>query len=290
MHGVGPPLVTPFDEDGSLNESKVPDLVTWVESQGVDFLVACGSTGEAELMTVDERIEMIEHVVDAASVPVIAGTGHPGYRETRAATRAAAAAGAHAALVVTPFYYRHGDEALEAYYRRLADTSPMPIYLYVVPKFTGVTLAVETIADLAEHDNIHGIKDSTGALDDFIRLERATRGVDFDLLIGHGGLLTQALEVGGTGGILALANVAPRAVADIVEAAADDPLRARERNAEVIELNRAVTSTYGIPGLKWAMRRRGAPAGYPRFPHPPLADAAKTRLETLVSALEAEAR
>ena len=286
MNGVAAPVVTPFTQDGDVDEPALADLVGWLEDRGVDFLVPCGSTSEAELLTAAERTRVIDTVADAASVPILAGTGSPGLRETREATTAAADAGADAALVVTPFYYPHDRSALADYYRDVADAAPIPVYLYSVPTFTDVRLYPETAADLATHPNVAGMKDSAGDVGSFVRLVRRTDDADFDPIVGSGGVFAQALAAGATGGILALANVAPEVTARISEAAGDDPETARRLNAAVTELNHAVTSAFGIPGLKYAMRQRGAPAGHARSPHrPPDADA-RERLDALVAALE----
>ncbi|MFC7058418.1 dihydrodipicolinate synthase family protein [Halovenus salina] len=284
MHGIGPPLVTPFTEDGDVDYPALHDLVDWVEDRGVDFLVPCGSNSEAELLTAAERERVVETVVDAASVPVLAGTGHPGLRETLAATDAAAEAGADAALVVTPFYYDHDQSTLAAYYREVADSADLPVYLYSVPTYTGVRLDPETVADLATHPNIAGMKDSSGDLAAFIKTERRTAEADFDLLVGSGSLLAQALDAGASGGVLALANLYPGACSEI---AAADPERARATNAGLVGVNTAITATYGIPGLKWAMRQRGAPAGYPRSPHQRPDEEATDHLEALLAEVDA---
>jgi len=282
MNGVAAPLVTPCTEDGDVDERALSDLVGWLEAGGIDFLVPCGSTSEAELLTADERARVIETVVDAASVPILAGTGSPGYRETRAATDAAAEAGADAALVVTPFYYPHDQSALADYYRDVADAASIPIYLYSVPVFTNVRLEPDTAAELAGHPNVAGMKDSAGDVGSFVRLVQQTADADFDPMVGSGGVFSQALAAGATGGILALANVAPEVTAEIYETASNDPETARRLNAAVTELNRAVTSEFGIPGLKYAMRQRGAPAGYARSPHQSPDAAARERLDALV--------
>jgi dihydrodipicolinate synthase/N-acetylneuraminate lyase len=285
MNGVAAPLVTPFTEDGDVDTHALSGLVGWLEDRGVDFLVPCGSTSEAELLTAAERTRVIETVVDAASVPVLAGTGSPGYRETREATDAAADAGADAALVVTPFYYPHDQSTLADYYRGLADAASIPIYLYSVPMFTNVRLEPDTAAALADHPNIAGMKDSAGDVGSFVRLVRGTADADFDPMVGNGAVFSQALAAGATGGVLALANVAPGATAEIYETASNDPDAARRLNAEVVELNRAVSSEFGIPGLKYAMRQRGAPAGYARSPHQSPDAAARKRLDSLVESL-----
>ena len=249
MHGVGPPLVTPFAENGDVDDEKLRNLVAWVEDRGVDFLVPCGSNSEAELMTARERERVVATVVDEASVPVLAGTGNPGLRETRQATAAAAEVGADAALVVTPFYYDHDQEALAAYYRELADAASVPVYLYSVPGYTGVRLTPETVADLADHPNVVGMKDSSGDIGEFVRTHNRV-AADFSHMIGSGGVLAQALDAGASGGVLALANVAPEGASAVFETHRDggDPERARDLNADLVDLNRAITAGYGVPG------------------------------------------
>jgi len=286
MDGIGPPLVTPFDDDGDVCVERLRELVAWVESRGVDFLVPCGSNSEAELLTADERAQVIETVVDAASVPVLAGTGHPGLRETLDATARAAAAGADAALVVTPFYYDHDQAALADYYRAVADAAEIPVYLYSVPKYTGVRLAPETVAELATHPNVAGMKDSSGDLGVFVRTCRRTAAVDFDPMVGSGSVFAQALDAGATGGVLALANIAPERATSAFDTHGDDPAAARAAAADLAELNHAVTAGHGVAGLKYAMRQRGAPAGQVRSPHQPVDDDARERLDALVDGLD----
>lgn len=290
MNGIGPPLVTPFDRDGDVDHDRLESLVHWVEARGVDFIVPCGSNSEAELMTAEERTSVIETVCEAASVPVLAGTGSPGFRETRLATEAAADVGADAALVVTPFYYSHGQETHAAYFRDIAEASPIPVYLYSVPAYTDVRLEPETVADLATHPNIVGMKDSHASIAEFIRTERRVHdrledSDSFDLMIGSGSVLAQALDVGATGGVLALANLAPSELVGVYKTHRQDPSAARDRNAALVEMNTAITSMYGVPGLKWAMRERGAAAGYPRSPHQEPDEHARGHLLSLLDEL-----
>lgn len=290
MHGTGLPLVTPFDTNGTLDDARLRDLVEWVQTRGVDFIVPCGSNSEAELMTAEERRRATEIVVETADVPVLAGTGHPGLAETLEQTTAAAEAGATAALVVTPFYFNHGQDALQAYYEELADEAPIPIYLYSVPKYTGVKLAPDTVESLAAHDNIQGMKDSSGDLATFQRERARTSDEEFNLLVGSGGIYAPALDAGADGGVLALANIAPERASEIYrhhQSGEDE--QARALNRDLVELNTAVTGTYGIPGLKAAMRMRDAPVGYVRSPHQPVDSDAKAALSELVEAAEPSA-
>ncbi|MFC4550199.1 MULTISPECIES: dihydrodipicolinate synthase family protein [Halorussus] len=283
MHGTGVPLITPFDEDGDVDESRLRELLAWVQERGVDFLVPCGSNSEAELMSVEERARVTEIAVEEADVPVLAGTGHPGLRETLRQTELAAEAGADAALVITPFYFGHDEATLEAYYREVADESPIPVHLYSAPAYTGVKLSPEAVGRLADHGNVAGMKDSSGDLTTLQRERTRTENENFDLLVGSGSVYAHALASGADGGVLALANVAPRRASEIhrLHETADDE-QARQLNTLLVELNHAITAKYGVPGLKAAMRERGAPAGYPRKPHRDVAEDAKDELARLV--------
>jgi dihydrodipicolinate synthase/N-acetylneuraminate lyase len=282
MRGVGPPLVTPFDTSGNVDYDRLTDLVDRLEDD-VDFFVPCGSTSEAPLLTPPERANVIDAVADATTRPVLAGTGAPGLKQTRNWTGAAADAGADAALVVTPHYYSHGQATLAAYYRELADSVEIPVYLYSVPVFTGTHLAPATIGDLAEHPNIAGLKDSSGDYEAAVRtLDRVPDS--FDVLVGSASILAQALATGASGGVMALANLAPSPLSEV--AAESDPEYALARNRPLVELNRAITTEYGVPGLKYAMRQRGLPAGYARSPHREVGDAGQARIDDLLDRLE----
>ena len=287
MNGTGVPLVTPFDEDGELDTERLREVLAWVEEGGVDFVVPCGSNSEAELMGVEERARVVEVVAEEADVPVLAGTGHPGLKETLRQTERAAEAGADGALVVTPFYYAHGADALEAYYREVADESPIPVYLYSVPTYTNVKLSPETVGRLASHDNVAGMKDSSGDLETLQRERRLTDDEDFDLLVGSGSVYAHALASGADGGVLGLANVAPECANEVFQLhRAGKDAEARQLNATLVELNRAVTAKYGVPGAKAAMRYRGVSAGYARKPHREVGEDAKAEIEELVEEMK----
>ena len=255
MHGTGLPLATPFTADGDVDHDALAALVEWVEARGVDFIVPCGSNSEAPLLTRSERAEVVDTVATAADRPVLAGTGAEGFEKTLSLTRDAAEVGADAALVVTPYYFDHDQATLAGYYRELADTSPLPVYCYSVPAYTGTRLAPETVGELAEHPNVAGMKDSSGDLAAFKR-------------------------VGGTGGVLAVANVLPELAATVFEA--DSSVAAAAANDALLEVNELVTGSHGIPGLKAAMRARDAPAGVVRRPHRPVDDGVADRLASAV--------
>ncbi|QLC33146.1 dihydrodipicolinate synthase family protein [Halarchaeum sp. CBA1220] len=285
MHGTGVPLVTPFDDAGTVDHDALRELTDWVTERGVDFVVPCGSNSESELLTLEERAAVVETVAEAApaATPVLAGTGHPGLVETREQTRRAAEAGADAALVVSPYYYKHAEASIGAYYREVADDAALPVYLYNVPKYTGVTLSPALVADLAEHANVAGLKDSGGDLETLLRFVESTPD-DFAVFAGSGGTYAHALEAGADGGILAFANVLPERAAEVYrlhEAGKD--AEARQVNRRCAALNRAVTSEHGVPGLKAAMRARDLPAGRARSPHRPVASDIEASIRSLVA-------
>lgn len=287
MEGTGVAIVTPFTAAGDIDESALVALVGELESRGVDFVVPVGSNGESALLSPDERARVIQLVADVATVPVLAGTGTPGFRRTQRATERAAAAGADAALVVTPYYFNHDQSTLAAYFQELADNAPLPIYAYSTPSKAGVALEAETVAELAPHPTIAGLKDSSGDMERLHREVALASDAEFEVLIGHGGLFAHALEAGVSGGVLAIANLAPEAASEVHSRyAAGDVAGARELNSTLVELNHAITAEYGVPGLKAAMRLRGLPAGQVRSPHRPVGPDVQAEIEDLLSAVE----
>jgi 4-hydroxy-2-oxoglutarate aldolase len=206
-----------------------------------------------------------------AAMTVIAGTGCESTRETIALTRACAAAGARAALVVSPHYYggRMTDAALIDHYRAVADASPVPILLYNVPKFTHLNLSPAVVGTLSGHGNIVGVKDSAGSVAQLGEYLNRVPG-DFRVLVGTAGALYGALSLGCHGGILALANVAPvECVRICALTAGGHHQEAAALQRRLLPVNTAVTATYGIPGLKAALDMLGYFGGEPRLPLQP---------------------
>ncbi len=288
LRGTGVPMVTPFDEDGDVDHDALRAVVEYLESGGVDFLVPCGSTGEAPLLTDTERTAVVETVADAADLPVLAGTGGAGYRATLDRTERAADAGADAALVVTPYYYGHDATELAAHYRDVADESPIPVYLYSVPGRTGVTLEPETVGGLAEHPDVVGIKDSSGDVERLGRTVRTTPD-SFTTLVGTGGVYAHGLDAGADGGILAVANAVPGLASAIFDRhRRGETAAARRQNAELVALDRAITARHGVPALKAALRDAGVPAGHVRRPLRAADDGAVAETTALLRAAREE--
>jgi 4-hydroxy-2-oxoglutarate aldolase len=285
LHGIFPPIPTPF-VDGEIAYDKLAFNIEKWSQTGLNGLVVMGSNGEYVFLSPDEKRKLVEKTVELApeGMLVIAGTGCESTKETLALTRDCADRGAHAALVVTPHYYsgRMNDAALFDYFTAVADQSPIPILLYNVPKFTHVNMTFELVARLSSHPNIVGIKDSTGSV---IQLGEFANSVDadFSLLVGTAGALLGGLTLGCTGGVLALANVAPEICVEIFEHAKKGNFEAAKKlQLRMIPVNQAITATYGVPGLKAAMDMLGYFGGYPRPPLLPASESEKSEIRKIL--------
>jgi 4-hydroxy-2-oxoglutarate aldolase len=245
-----------------------------------------GSNGEFVSLTVEERLAVTElaRELTPADRILIGGSGMESTQGTIALTRQVAALGVDAVMVVTPGYFkgRMSGAALEAHYRAVADASPVPVLLYSVPANTGVDLPQESVAQLSDHPNIIGLKDSGGEITKIGWMVGATRP-GFQILAGSAGFLLPALAVGAVGTVAALANIAARELAALVEQfRAGDLAGARELQWRLIEANSAVTRRFGVAGLKTAQAMLGWYGGPPRAPLLPLSEAEATELRRIL--------
>jgi 4-hydroxy-2-oxoglutarate aldolase len=273
LSGIFPALTTPFDK-GELSLAWLKSNIEKYNRHDLSGYVVLGSTGEGILMNDVEGLKAIETVRSSASPGkiVIAGTGTDSTRPTIEFTNQAAGAGAQYALVVTPFYYKAQmtAQALEAYFRDVADRTRIPIILYTVPKFTGLDLPVQAIASLAEHPNIVGLKDSSGNISTFGEILKACPE-DFNVLQGSGSVVHASLGLGAKGAILALADMAPGECVEIYKLARAGAWEdARKAQLRVITVNQRVVGSYGIPGIKCALDLLGYFGGDPRPPLRPV--------------------
>uniref|UniRef100_A0A8D0H7T8 4-hydroxy-2-oxoglutarate aldolase, mitochondrial n=1 Tax=Sphenodon punctatus TaxID=8508 RepID=A0A8D0H7T8_SPHPU len=245
--------------------------------------VVQGSTGEAPYLTQQERLEVMSYVRQAVPKDklLLAGSGCESTQGTIEMTERMAEAGADAALVVTPCYFRGGmtSTALIHHYTQVAEASPIPVVLYSVPANTSLELPTEAAIVLAQHPNIVGLKDSGGDVTRLGLLVHKTQNEDFQVLAGSAGFLLAAYTVGAVGGICALANVlgAPLCQMERLWRAGrwDE---ARELQHRLIEPNMAVTRRFGISGLKQAMEWFGYSGGPCRAPLLPLTEAQVSEL------------
>ncbi len=243
LRGAYTALITPFSENGSPDISALRALVRRQLDAGIDGLVPCGTTGEAATMTPDEQLRVIETVADEVdgAVPVIAGTGTNDTAKTIDHTRRVSEIdGVGAALVVTPYYNKPGQPELLRHYRAVADGGNLPVVLYNVPGRTGVSLEADTVARLAEHEAIIGIKEASAdmVLDTAIA---ANTPDEFTLFSGDDFTTFPLMAVGGQGCISVVANLDPQDMTRMCEAALDNDYEtARQLHASIQPLARAL--------------------------------------------------
>lgn len=234
-------MVTPFRDD-ELDLDALRGMTEFQIAGGISGLVPCGTTGESVTLTEREHDQVIETVIEAAAgrVPVIAGTGTNDTRRTIEQTRHARAAGATAALVVVPYYNKPTQEGMLHHFTAVADAVDLPIVLYNVPGRTGVNMTAETTLRLATHPNIVAVKEASGNLEQISQI--AIGAPDgFAVLSGDDALTLPVISVGGHGVISVTSNIAPRAVAELVEMSLrGDALAARTRHQRLFDLNRAM--------------------------------------------------
>src|SRR5215510_55788 len=213
LNGIIAALPTPFDYDGEVAHDKLrSNIEHWNQTDLLGYLIL-GSTGEFPHLTTDEKLAVIETVRNNMSREklLLVGTGELSTRQTLEMSRKAHDLGADGAVVVTPFYYKKilEDEHHEAHYLRVADHSPIPVLIYMIPQFAAVTLMPETIARLAEHPNIIGLKESSGDLAGLKEIFRELKTSDFNVLVGSPAIMCQGFEAGCSGAVLAVGVLAP---------------------------------------------------------------------------------
>src|SRR5258707_832996 len=257
LNGVFPPVTTPFNARGDVDYAALSSNIERYNQDGLAGYVALGSNGEVVHLSSEERTSVIATIKRGASSEhtIIAGVNELSTHSAIEAARSAADAGADAALVVTPYYYKASmtQEAFVRHFSEVADHSPVPVLIYNVPQNTGVVIESATIPTLAGHQNIIGVKDSAGnmgAISETIRRSPA----NFDVMVGNGAILFPSIMMGASGAVLAIACAAPRACVDLYEAVkAGDHQRGRELQNPIAPLWHTVSAGRGVPGLKAAM-------------------------------------
>ena len=273
-------LITPMREDGSLNEQAAARFAEWQIDQGTQGLVPVGTTGESPTLTHAEHQRMIEIVVEAAAgrVPVIAGAGSNSTAEAISLVSHAKRAGADGVMVVTPYYNKPSQEGLFLHYSAIADAADLPLIIYNIPSRSVIDMSVETMARLARHPNIVGVKDATANLSRPLHTRRVC-GPDFCQLSGEDHTVLPFLAAGGHGCISVTANIAPRQCAQLHQAWADGRL------AEAIALQDSLLCLHDAmfcesnPGpVKYGASLLGHTLDHCRLPLAPISDAARARV------------
>ena len=267
-------IVTPMFEDGGVDWKSLEKLVEWHIQQGTHSIVAVGTTGEASTLSMEEHIKVIQEVIRVANkrIPIIAGTGANSTREAIELTQAAKDVGADAALLVTPYYNKPTQEGLYQHYKAIAETVEIPQILYNVPGRTGVDMQNETVVRLADVKNIVGIKDATG---DIPRGKALIDGLNGKIAVYSGDDATawELILLGAKGNISVTANVAPKQMSEVCEAAlAGEQAKAQDLNQQIANLHNILFCESNPIPVKWALHEMGYMGTGIRLPLTPLAE------------------
>ena len=272
--GVFTPITTPFDEQGQVAHDKLEfNLGRWNQT-GLKGYIVLGSNGENVHLNDQEKVEVLRTARRAIPTGklMIAGTGTASTAGTILLTEQAAEVGADAALILHPSYYRSQMTApvLANHYRVIADASPIPVMIYNLPPATGIDLSADLLVELSDHPNIVGVKDTSGNI---AKMGETIRRTDssFRVIAGSANFFYPSLAIGATAGILALANIAPDEAVRMFDLfCAGEIGQGQALHLRMLPVNLAVTSRFGISGLKAAMDMLGYSGGPPRLPLLPL--------------------
>lgn len=276
-------LVTPFKEDGKVDEKKFSELIEFHIKNGTDGLVPCGCTGEAATLHYEEQKNLMRLAVEVVNkrIPVIAGTGSNSTEEALDLTRHAKKSGCDGALMITPYYNKPTPEGQYRHYATIAKEVDIPIVLYNVPSRTGISMLPETVARLSKIKNIVAIKEASGSLD---QVSQILSLCDITVLSGDDSLTLPMMSIGAKGIVSVAANIVPRDIHNMVKAYLDgDKEKAKTIHFKVLSLCKALfIETNPIP-VKTAMKLMGMSNGVLRLP---LCEMAKDNEEKLKKVLK----
>jgi len=278
-------IVTPFI-DGQIDEQGLVDLIEFHIANGTHGIVPCGTTGESATMSHEEHHRVVELTVKTVNgrVPVVAGSGSNSTTEAIDLTSNARDAGVDGVLMVSPYYNKPSQEGMYQHYKAVAEAVDVPIILYNVPSCTSSNIMPQTVARLAQIDNIVGIKEATADLNQISQLIRLCPD-DFSVLSGDDFTSMPTVLIGGTGVISVTSNVAPRDMADMMDAAlAGDLAKANQMHYKLFPLMQAMFyDTNPVPAKKSLELMGKIKSGTPRLPLCSMDDDTLARLKTALS-------
>ena len=293
LKGIIPPLVTPFDDAGTVRyDSFERNIEKYVEA-GIDGFLVAGSTGESVYLEHSEKLKLTEAARKRIppSKMLLAGTGSESTQATIELTKEVADRGVDAVLVKNPFYYKSqmSFDVYMAHYTAVADASPVPVIVYNVPVFTGVPLESRLVIELAKHPNIRGMKDSSGDVRLISETVWNTDATRFSVVAGAGATLFHTMSAGARGGIVALVCAAPRPMLALYRAyVLGDHKKADTIQRIIAPAANAVTSKHGLSGLKYAMELEGFQPGIARRPLLPIKTAQQEDLQQIFRRMNSE--
>ncbi len=288
--GLYPPIPIPFAEDEKIRFDMLEANIRKWNAQPLDGIVVPGSNSEAVHISREERTQIWKTcapLMKASGRRMIAGVGADATAEVISMIQDAAALGADAVLMLPPYFYKPAmtHTVLVEHFRAAADQSPIPIIIYNVPAYTGVDFTPQTLLELANHERIIGVKDSSANV---VKIASVlAQRPDFQVFAGTGSALLPFLSLGAVGGVMALANFAALPLRKLVDAFENGDMEtARRIQLSLAEINSAVTSRFGVPGLKYALDRTGFYGGPPRRPLQPANAEIRTAIDALLAKLE----
>lgn len=284
--GTGTALITPFGKDGAVDEEALRRLVDFQESNGVDVLVPCGSTGESATLDHEEHLRVIEIVRDQAKkAKVLAGAGSNCTREAVALSKGAQDIGADGVLSVAPYYVKPTQEGVYLHYKAIAEAVDIPIVVYNIPGRTGINISSDTLMRLAELDGIAAVKEASGNMSQ-IQDILARRPQGFEVLSGDDQLTLAMVCLGADGVISVASNCCPALMSDLVRSArAGDVASARAIQAKMLPLFSGLFVESNPIPIKYVMGGMGYGDGKPRLPLTPLSDKGRERLDPVLKGL-----
>lgn len=265
-------LITPMQEDGSVDYPALRALIDWHIAEGTDCIGVVGTTGESPTVSVDEHCEIIRVAVEQAAgrVPIMAGAGANSTQEAIELTRFAKKVGADCSLQVVPYYNKPTQEGIYRHFRTIAEAVDLPVVLYNVPGRTVADMSVETTLRLAQVPGIVGVKEATGNIERAAWLVRQ-KPAGFALYSGDDGTAVALMLLGGQGNVSVTANVAPRLMHELCMAAvAGDARRATEIHMQLLPLHKQLFCEPNPIPVKWALQRMGRCGPAIRLPLTPL--------------------
>ena len=280
--GAGVALITPMNEDGSVNYEKLRELLEFHVANKTDAIIICGTTGEASTLSDEEHLECIRFACEVINkrIPVIAGTGSNCTQSAIELSKEAEKSGVDGLLLVTPYYNKATQNGLKAHYKAIAKEVNVPIILYNVPSRTGTRLAPQTVVDLChEVPNIVGVKDATGDISEVAELMRLAKGT-VDVYSGNDDQIVPVLSLGGKGVISVLSNILPKETHDMVASYLEgDVVKSCEMQLKYFDLVKALFCEVNPIPVKKALNLMGMEVGSLRLPLTEMEDANAKRLE-----------
>lgn len=269
FEGAGVALVTPMNEDGSVNYAKLKELLEFQIANATDAIIICGTTGEASTLSEEEHLECIRYTCEvvAGRIPVIAGTGSNCTASAIYLSKEAEKCGADGLLVVTPYYNKATQNGLKAHFKAIAGAVSIPVILYNIPGRTGTRMTPQTVVDLCtEVKNIAGVKDATGDISEVAEVMSLSKG-NVDLYSGNDDQITAVMALGGKGVISVLSNILPKETHDIAARYLQgDAAKSCELQLSYIPLIQALFSEVNPIPVKRAMNFMGMEVGSLRLP------------------------